>query len=153
MTAIGYDLSLGMLKAARTESPLSHADILELPIPDGSVDGATCGYALRNVVDLGDFFKELARVVRPGGRVGLLDVGQPSNRLIRTGYNFYFGKVVPFIGGLLSDRAAYRYLPRSVAYLPPAPEMCRLLEDAGFKAAEHIQLTAGLSQLLTATRS
>ncbi len=81
----------------------------------------TCGFALRNLVDLPPFFAELARVVRPGGRIALLDVGVPRNRLVRTGHAVYFGKLVPKIGGWLSDPAAYRYLPRSVDYLP-APE-------------------------------
>ena len=79
----------------------------------------TCGFALRNLVDLDAFFAELARVVRPGGRIALLDVGIPRNPVVRWGHSIYFGKVVPRIGALLSDAAAYRYLPRSVAYLPP----------------------------------
>ena len=87
--------------------------------PTASVDGVTCGFALRNLVDLDAFFAELGRVVRPGGRIALLDVGIPHNRLVRFGNGIYFGKVVPRIGALLSDAAAYRYLPRSVAYLPP----------------------------------
>ena len=86
--------------------------------PIGSVDGVTCGFALRNLVDLPTFFDELGRVVRPGGRIALLDVGVPRNRIVRWGNNIYFGQVVPRIGALLSDGAAYRYLPKSVAYLP-----------------------------------
>ena len=86
--------------------------------PTRSVDGVTCGFALRNFASLPPFFAELARVVRPGGRVALLEVAEPPNRLLRAGHGFYFGKVVPLVGGLLSDPAAYRYLPRSVAYLP-----------------------------------
>ena len=95
-----------------------HGDALRLPLPDGSVSGVTCGFALRNFASLPPFFAELARVVRPGGRVALLEVAEPPNRLLRAGHGFYFGKVVPLVGGLLSDPAAYRYLPRSVAYLP-----------------------------------
>jgi demethylmenaquinone methyltransferase / 2-methoxy-6-polyprenyl-1,4-benzoquinol methylase len=150
---VGFDLSMGMLDAARTAAPLVHADILRLPLNDGALDGATCGYALRNVVDLGAFFDELHRVTRQGGRIGLLDVGRPPNPLVRLGYNVYFGRIVPFIGGLLSDRAAYRYLPRSVAYLPAPPEMQAMLSASGFSNVEHTQLTKGLSQLLTATRA
>jgi len=150
---IGFDISYGMLTAARTDAPLVHGDILHLPIPATSVDGATCGYALRNVVDLDAFFAELARTVRPGGRISLLDVSEPPNRIIRFGHKIYFGKIVPFIGGLLSDRKAYAYLPRSVAYLPQPSEMVRMLTAQGFDDVKHAQLTGGLSQLLTATRS
>ena len=107
-----------MLLAARTEAPLVEADILRLPVRDASADGATCGFALRNVVSLGDLFAELARVLRPGGRVALLETAEPDARLLRLGHRLYFRNVVPAIGGLLSDREAYSYLPRSTAYLP-----------------------------------
>src|SRR3954468_932197 len=129
---IGVDLSFGMLAAARTTAPLVHADALRLPVPDGSVDGATCGFALRNLVDLGAFFAELARVVRPGGRIALLEVAEPPNPVLRWGHGVYFGAVVPRIGALLSDGAAYRYLPRSVASLPEPDRMVKMLDEAGF---------------------
>ncbi|MSO39874.1 MAG: ubiquinone/menaquinone biosynthesis methyltransferase [Ilumatobacteraceae bacterium] len=149
---LSMDLSFGMLAADRSGSPRSQADILNLPVGDHSVDGATCGFALRNLLDLPAFFQELARVVRPGGRIALLDVGVPRNRLIRFGNGIYFGKVVPKIGGWLSDPAAYRYLPKSVAYLPPRDEMLSALRDAGFSDATHQQLSGGLTQLMLATR-
>ena len=141
-----------MLAAARTDAPLVHADALHLPIPDGAADGATCGFALRNFVDLDAFLAELARVVRPGGRIALLEVAQPPNALLRMGHGVYFGKVVPRIGALLSDPAAYRYLPRSVAYLPEPNELVAMLRRAGFADASRTQLTAGISQLLVGTR-
>jgi demethylmenaquinone methyltransferase/2-methoxy-6-polyprenyl-1,4-benzoquinol methylase len=146
------DLSFGMLSADRSGVPRVQADILRLPIPDGAVDGVTCGFALRNLLDLPTFFAELARVVRRGGRVALLDVGVPHNALVRTGNNIYFGKVVPKIGALLSDGAAYRYLPKSVAYLPPREELVAWLREAGFADAEHYQLSGGLTQLMVGTR-
>jgi demethylmenaquinone methyltransferase/2-methoxy-6-polyprenyl-1,4-benzoquinol methylase len=149
---IAFDLSYGMLAADRSGSPRVQADILRLPLPDRSVDGATCGFALRNLLELPAFFAELARVVRPGGRIALLDVGIPHNRVIRFGNNIYFGKVVPKIGAMLSDGAAYRYLPKSVAYLPPATEMVAMLTAAGFPDAEHHQLSGGLTQLMVGTR-
>jgi demethylmenaquinone methyltransferase / 2-methoxy-6-polyprenyl-1,4-benzoquinol methylase len=150
---VSIDLSFGMLAADRSGAPRVQGDILRLPVPDGSVDGVTCGFALRNLVELPAFFVELGRVVRPGGRIALLDVGVPKNRLVRTGNGFYFGKVVPRIGGWLSDPAAYRYLPKSVAYLPEPDEMLRLLRAAGFADASHHQLSGGITQLLLGTRS
>lgn len=149
---IGFDLSYGMLAAGRTSAPLAQADILRLPLPDGSVDGITCGFALRNLVELDTFFAELARVVRPGGRIALLEVAEPPNPLVRFGHGIYFGRVVPLIGGLLSDPAAYRYLPKSVAYLPPPETMLDMLRNAGFTAVSRELLADGLAQLVSATR-
>ena len=146
------DLSFGMLSADRSGVPRVQTDILRLPVPDSSVDGVTCGFALRNLLDLGDFFTELGRVVRPGGRIALLDVSTPPNRVLRFGNNIYFGKVVPRIGAALSDGAAYSYLPKSVAYLPEPAKMLAMLRDAGFDDATHRQLSGGLTQLMVGTR-
>ncbi len=153
LVPISVDLSYGMLHAGRSSAPRVQADILRLPVPDGSVDGVTCGFALRNLVDLDTFFRELHRVVRPGGRISLLDVGVPHNPLVRFGNGIYFGRIVPLIGGLLSDRAAYRYLPKSVAYLPPPATLVAMLQSAGFEHVVHRQLSGGLTQLLHATRT
>ena len=150
---ISIDFSFGMLAADRSGSPRAQADILRLPLPDASVDGATCGFALRNLVDLPTFFVELGRVVCPGGRIALLDVSIPRNPVVRWGHGVYFGKVVPRIGSLLSNRAAYRYLPKSVAYLPAAEVMVQSLRDAGFADAEHRLLSGGITQLLLGTRA
>jgi demethylmenaquinone methyltransferase / 2-methoxy-6-polyprenyl-1,4-benzoquinol methylase len=149
---LSFDLSFGMLAADRSGAPRAQADILCLPVPDGQADGVTCGFALRNLVDLGAFFAECARVLRPGGRVALLDVGVPHNRIVRWGNSIYFGRIVPRIGALLSDGPAYRYLPKSVAYLPPREVLVTMLRDAGFADAEHRQLSGGLTQLLVGTR-
>ena len=149
---VGVDLSWGMLAAARTSAPLVHADVTRLPVPDAGVDGATCGFALRNLADLDAFLAELARVVRPGGRVAVLEVGQPESPVLRWGHGVYFGRVVPRIGGLLSDRSAYRYLPRSAAYLPPPPELLRRFGASGLTGATRRPLLAGAAQLLVATR-
>ena len=150
---ISMDLSFGMLSADRSGVPRVQTDILHLPVPDASVDGVTCGFALRNLLDLPTFFDELGRVVRPGGRIALVDVSVPSNGLVRWGNSIYFGKVVPRIGALLSDGAAYRYLPKSVAYLPPPEAMVAMLRRAGFADASHHLLSGGLTQLLLATRN
>jgi demethylmenaquinone methyltransferase/2-methoxy-6-polyprenyl-1,4-benzoquinol methylase len=151
--AIGFDFSAGMLEHATTTSPLVRADVLALPLADGGVDGATCGFALRNVTDLPAFLAEIARVVRPGGRVALLETSEPSGRLLRAGHRLYFGKVVPVVGGALSDRRAYSYLPRSMAYLPPPPELLAAMGRAGFGEVTRTELGAGSAQLLAGTRT
>jgi len=151
--AVGFDFSHGMLVNARTDVPLVEADVLQLPIADRGVDGVTCGFALRNVVSLGGFFREVGRIVRPGGRIALLDASEPDNRLVRAGHGLYFNRVVPMIGGTLSNKTAYSYLPKSMAYLPPPPEMLSMLREAGFHDAERRQLSGGITQLFMGTRS
>lgn len=148
---IGVDLSWGMLAHARTRAPLAQADILRLPVPDHRVDGVTCGFALRNVADLDAFFGEMGRVVRPGGRIALLEVAEPNNAVLRWGHGLYFNQVMPRLGALLSDASAYGYLRRSVAYLPPPPVMLEQLRAAGFAAVERRLLSGGIAQLVTAT--
>jgi demethylmenaquinone methyltransferase / 2-methoxy-6-polyprenyl-1,4-benzoquinol methylase len=150
---VGVDLSFGMLAAARTTAPLAQGDALRLPVRDRAVDGVTCGFALRNLVDLAPLWDELARIVRPGGRIALLEVATPPNAVLRWGHGVYFGKVVPWIGALLSDPAAYRYLPRSVAYLPPPDEMLAMIAKAGFDGVDRRLLSGGIAQLITGTRA
>ena len=92
---------MGMLRAAdpvNGGAPLVAADVLELPLPDGALDGATCGFALRNLTATPPLFAELARVLRPGGRIGLLEVDSPTNPVLSWGHGLYFGRVVPLIG-------------------------------------------------------
>jgi demethylmenaquinone methyltransferase/2-methoxy-6-polyprenyl-1,4-benzoquinol methylase len=152
LTPLSFDMSFGMLAADHSKAPRVQADILQLPIATQSVDGVTCGFALRNLVDLNVFFHEIARVTKSGGRIALLDVSTPTNPLIRWGNSVYFGKVVPRIGGLLSNRAAYNYLPKSVAYLPSPEQLVTMLQNAGFEHVRHEQLSGGLTQLMHATK-
>jgi demethylmenaquinone methyltransferase / 2-methoxy-6-polyprenyl-1,4-benzoquinol methylase len=152
LAPVGMDLSFGMLAAARTSAPLVQADALTLPVPDGSADGITCGFALRNLVALEPFFAELARVVRPGGRIALLEVAEPANRFLRWGNSLYFGKIVPLVGRLLSDAEAYAYLPKSVAYLPEPATLCAMVAAAGFTDVQRRSFAPGVAQLISATR-
>jgi len=165
LVAVGADRSAGMLHAARARlapAPLVRGDGLALPFRTGSLDGIVCGFALRNFAALAPMLAECARVLRPGGRVALLEVDAPTQPLMRLGHRIWFGKVVPFVGGLVAARsgaprdratAAYRYLPASVAYLPPTGELLGLIGAAGFTAVEREPLTGGIAQLLTGTRS
>ena len=150
---VGADLSFGMLTANHTGAPLLQSDCSQLPFPDGTFDGLVCGYALRNFSDLPAALAETARVLRPGGRLGVLEVDAPTSPLLRSGYDVWFNRVVPRIGGALSDRDAYEYLPRSVAYLPPTPVLRRLLSEAGYSGVGIRPLAGGLSQLIYATRT
>jgi len=149
---IGVDFSAGMLRAARTTAPLVRADALRLPVRRAGADGLVCGFALRNLVALEPFFSECARVVRTGGRIALLDVAEPEWGPARVVHGVYFRRVVPFVGGRLGDRSAYRYLPESTSYLPPGPELVASVEAAGFVDVRQRLLGMGAAQLVTATR-
>lgn len=152
LRSVGFDMSAGMLHAARTTAPLVLADALNLPVSDGSADGITCGFALRNVRGLPELFAEFGRVLRSGGRVALLEVAEPKAKIVKLGHHVYFHKVVPVIGGLISDKKAYSYLPRSTAYLPSPEELLEILRSAGFDSIERKLLGMGAAQLITGTR-
>jgi demethylmenaquinone methyltransferase/2-methoxy-6-polyprenyl-1,4-benzoquinol methylase len=150
---VGVDFSAGMLHAARTTAPLLRADASRLPFPDATFDALTSGFALRNFAALPAVFAECARVLRPGARIALLDVAAPENPVARSVHAAWFRHVVPFIGGMLSDRAAYRYLPASTAYLPPVPELLDLLVAGGIVDVSHRTLGLGAAQLITGSRA
>lgn len=150
---IGVDISFGMLEHANTTAPLVQADALDLPFRDVSLDGVVSGFALRNFTDLEALYAELARVIRPGGRIVLLDAYKPSFAPLRWGHSAYFNHLVPRIGGLLSDKDAYSYLPASLGYLPHPDEMCAGIEHAGFKAVQRHTYMGGTVHVFSATRA
>jgi demethylmenaquinone methyltransferase/2-methoxy-6-polyprenyl-1,4-benzoquinol methylase len=152
---IGVDVAAAMLARAReraTADALVRGDACVLPLRDASASVVTSAFALRNVVSIPALLAEAARVLQPGGRLALLEVDEPRHRLTRWGHALYFRRAVPFIGGLLSDRAAYAYLPASTAYLPPEPELLRAMRVAGFRGARKRRLAGGIAQLLLAER-
>ncbi|MFN8035323.1 MAG: ubiquinone/menaquinone biosynthesis methyltransferase [Acidimicrobiia bacterium] len=150
---VGVDFSAGMLASARTTAPLVRGDATNLPVPDASVDGVVCGFALRNFADLVAFFAECARVLRPGGRLASLDAAVPERALMRAGHHVWFRWTVPALGRVLAhDREAYAYLPASTAYLPSPRELVALVERAGFADVVRTTFTGGAVQLLTGTR-
>jgi demethylmenaquinone methyltransferase/2-methoxy-6-polyprenyl-1,4-benzoquinol methylase len=152
---VSLDFSRGMLEVAAARPGLAGVLVQATP----SAAGPRCllrlhrlGFALRNFTALEPVVDELARVVRPGGRLGLLEVDRPGNPVIAAGHALYFNRLVPLVGGLLSDQRAYRYLPESVAYLPPDRDLARLLHGAGFTHLRKRRHMLGAAQSITALR-
>jgi demethylmenaquinone methyltransferase/2-methoxy-6-polyprenyl-1,4-benzoquinol methylase len=150
---VGFDFSAGMLAAAGVAAPLVQADGLRLPVRTGIARGLVCGFALRNVADIGALFDEFARTVGPNGRLAILEVGEPRSTVLRAGHRLYFHNIVPIVGGLLSDRKAYRWLPASTAYLPVPEELRAMLRHRGFDDVRVQTMGLGAAQLITGTRS
>jgi demethylmenaquinone methyltransferase/2-methoxy-6-polyprenyl-1,4-benzoquinol methylase len=153
--AVGVDLSAGMLvQAGRRGSAgsLVRADAGKLPLADGSCDGAVSGFALRNFESVETVVHECARVVRDGGRISLLEIDRPKAGPFAALFTFYFQRIVPLLGGLISRGYAYRYLAGSTVYLPPWPELSSMLARAGFSEVRKVSMAGGSIQLVTAVR-
>jgi demethylmenaquinone methyltransferase / 2-methoxy-6-polyprenyl-1,4-benzoquinol methylase len=144
-------LRLGRGKAARL-APVA-ADALELPFPDRAFDGAMVGWGMRNLVDLDAGLAEAARVLRPGARLVILEMTLPPQPLLRRVYQFYFRRVMPWIGRRISRHAtAYTWLPASTVAFPEPAELARRLEAQGFREVSYRLLMGGVSALHVATR-
>lgn len=129
------------------------ADTLGLPFPDGSFHGAMVGFGVRNLADLDRGLRELRRVLRPGGRLVILDFTTPPNRLLRRLYLFYFHRILPRIGRIVSGHPwAYTYLPESVKGFPGPEELAERLRDAGFDQVAWTYLTGGIAAIHVAER-
>jgi demethylmenaquinone methyltransferase/2-methoxy-6-polyprenyl-1,4-benzoquinol methylase len=154
--AIGVDYSAGMLAMAHRRginAEFVRVDALELPLPDASADRYVSAFALRNFADLAPAFAEAARVLRPGGRIALLEVATPDNPILRFGHGLWFRFGVPLLGRLLVEREAYSYLPASVVYLPEWPEMRAMLAEVGFEDLRRETRCLGAVQILSGTRA
>ena len=133
----------GAMLAARVV--LSVAPAEALPFPDGAFDAATVAFGLRNVPDRRLALAEMRRVLKPGGRAVVLEFTTPPGRLLRRLYLWYFHRVLPVIGGLISGhRSAYAYLPASVGEFPPPKELTAWMEQAGFRDVSYRLLTGGI---------
>jgi len=152
-SVVGLDVSHRMLlKARRTSVRLVEGSAFSMPFQDSTFDAAVSGFVLRNLDDLTAAFGELARVIRPGGAVALVDITQPNAPMIRRVFDAYFRRVAPALGRMVGQREAYRYLVRSLAQLPPPSEVRGLLMRAGFDRTEATPLSAGMVTLFTGNR-
>jgi demethylmenaquinone methyltransferase/2-methoxy-6-polyprenyl-1,4-benzoquinol methylase len=116
-----------------------------IPFGDNTFDAATIAFGIRNVVDRLAGLKEMGRVLKPGGRIVILEFSNPRSKLFKALYNFYFLKVLPVVGGLFSTFSAYKYLPDSVLEFPPQEEFKRTMTEAGFRNIVHHDLTFGIA--------
>jgi demethylmenaquinone methyltransferase/2-methoxy-6-polyprenyl-1,4-benzoquinol methylase len=148
---VGLDFSEPMLERARRKEASVEwvqGDVLELPFPDGSFDSATVGFGVRNVDDLGRALDELRRVLRPGGRVGILEITRPRGPL-RVFYRLWFDALIPLAGKILPGGKAYTYLPASVRRFPGPDELAALMKEHGFADARYRRLGGGIVALHT----
>jgi demethylmenaquinone methyltransferase / 2-methoxy-6-polyprenyl-1,4-benzoquinol methylase len=144
-TVVGSDFSEPMLDVARRKSSAVRwewANALELPYPDGRFDAATVGFGARNFSDLDRGLAEMARVVRPGGRVVVLEITVPRRPPLSTFFSIWFDRIVPALGKLAGDPDAYAYLPSSVKRFPAPEALAGRMHDAGLDDVRWI-LTAG----------
>ncbi len=152
---IGVDISEGMMMIGKEKirksgvsAEMSVADCEALPYCQNTFDRISVGFGVRNFehIDLG--LSEMFRVLKPGGKLVILELSVPSNAFIRNCYMLYFQKVMPVIGGFLSgDRAAYEYLHTSVLRFPAPDRFIAMLKSAGFEQVEHRSLTFGICRI------
>jgi demethylmenaquinone methyltransferase/2-methoxy-6-polyprenyl-1,4-benzoquinol methylase len=158
----GVDISTGMLDVGRkkvTTQQLDSTIILQtgdseaLPFTDGTFDAVTCAYGVRNFQHLEAGLKDMQRVLRPGGRISILEFSHPKQFPVKQFYQFYFRYVLPTMGRLVSrHHRAYTYLPESVMAFPEGQVFCEALTQCGFKEAKARPLTFGITTLYTATK-
>jgi demethylmenaquinone methyltransferase/2-methoxy-6-polyprenyl-1,4-benzoquinol methylase len=157
---VGIDFCRPMLDIAATKAfesgsriPFIEGDALELPFADCSFEAATIAFGLRNLTSVEAGIKELLRVLKPGGRVAVLEFSKPKAPVLRSLFKFYFTKVLPPFGGLISgSKSAYQYLPDSVSRFPDQLELASMLQAAGFESVSFRNLTGGIAALHLGTR-
>jgi demethylmenaquinone methyltransferase / 2-methoxy-6-polyprenyl-1,4-benzoquinol methylase len=150
----GLDFSPRMLERARRKSDAVkwvEGDMLALPFEDGSFEAATVGFGVRNVVDLEHGLAELARILVPGGRVGILEITTPTG-LLAPFYRLWFDRIVPLLGKVLKGGEAYSYLPASVRRFPDKEALAGLLRTAGFDGVEYRTFAGGIVALHTGAK-
>jgi demethylmenaquinone methyltransferase/2-methoxy-6-polyprenyl-1,4-benzoquinol methylase len=148
---VGLDFSPRMLERARAKQhsvTWLEGDLMEMPFPDDRFDSATVGFGVRNVSDLDVALRELARVLKPGGRVGILEITTPTGFLAPF-YRLWFDRVVPLLGKLLKGGSAYTYLPASVRRFPGPDDLAAQMTAAGFEHVAYRTFAGGIVALHT----
>jgi demethylmenaquinone methyltransferase/2-methoxy-6-polyprenyl-1,4-benzoquinol methylase len=144
---VACDFSERMLARARTKAPrlrFEWADALSLPYAGDSFDAATVGFGVRNFADLRRGIEEMVRVVRPGGRVVILEITRPTRQPLASFYRAWFDRLVPSLGRLAGDGAAYSYLPSSVARFPAPRELAAVMDGCGLHAISYVLMAGGI---------
>jgi demethylmenaquinone methyltransferase / 2-methoxy-6-polyprenyl-1,4-benzoquinol methylase len=152
---VASDFSEAMLERARAKAPhvrFEWANALELPYPDASFDAATVGFGARNFSDLDRGLSEMARVVRPGGRVVVLEITTPTKPPLSTFYRLWFDRIVPLIGRLTGEEQAYTYLPNSVKRFPAPEGLAAAMARAGLGNVRWVLTAGGIIALHSGTR-
>ena len=151
-SVVGIDLSEEMLSIARQKAPAATcliADAEQLPFEDGTFDAVTCAFGVRNFVHLEAGLKEMLRVLRPDGKMVVLELATPDSKLIRPFYNLYSKQIIPCLGQHIADnREAYTYLPGSIERFPKGESFIRIVESLGTSVAER-KLTFGVCRMYT----
>jgi demethylmenaquinone methyltransferase/2-methoxy-6-polyprenyl-1,4-benzoquinol methylase len=137
---VGCDFAYPMVERARKKARAGsrsaefiNGDAMKMPFPDKTFDLIATAFGFRNLANYADGLREIARVLRPGGRVAILEFSEPNNTVMAKMYRFYFKRILPVIGGMISgNRAAYAYLPNSVSNFPPPPQLAKLMGSNGF---------------------
>lgn len=160
-TVTGCDFSEPMLEAARRKAAgagagqvrFEWADALELPYADRSFDAVTVGFGVRNLADLERGLAEMARVLRPGGRLVILEITEPRRPPLSRFYSLWFDRIVPLLGTAAGDRAAYTYLPESVKRFPAPERLAELIDRAGFGRIRYTILAGGIIAIHSGARA
>jgi demethylmenaquinone methyltransferase/2-methoxy-6-polyprenyl-1,4-benzoquinol methylase len=151
---VGSDFSEGMLERARAKSAdvrWEQANALALPYPDDAFDAATVGFGARNFSDLRQGLAEMTRVVRPGGRVVVLEITTPTKPPLSTFFSLWFDRIVPLIGRLTGENQAYSYLPSSVKRFPGPRELGAVMHGLGLRDVRWILTAGGIIALHSGT--
>ncbi len=157
-TIIGADLSLNMLRIFNKKTNWSKGNIVQtvaekVPFKNNSFTNITVAFGVRNFYDILESFRNFYRVLKPGGTVTILEFRLPKNKFVRSFYLFYFNKILPLIGRIISsDKEAYTYLPESVDAFDSKVDLWKLLNDAGFNKINNHPLTFGIVQVVVASK-